>query len=95
MAGVGYGVPREVVVSLICDRNRCANEGVEVFIEMDELRKVTILCDRHLNTPVREAWELGEAAPLPTPHRRNRPGGAQDGFTGMSKKKFESQILDE
>jgi hypothetical protein len=62
---------------------------------MDGLRKVTILCDRHLNTLVRGAWELGEPAPLLAPQRRNRPGGAQDGFTGMNREKFESQIVDE
>jgi hypothetical protein len=83
-------------VSLICDRNRCGQEGTEVFIELAGLRKVTILCDRHqLNTAVRDAWEMGEAAPLPVPRRRNRPGGAQDGFTGMSPEKFEAQIVDE
>jgi hypothetical protein len=54
------------VTKLLCDKPKCANEGVKVSIDINGRTRVVILCDLH-RKPVEDVYQLGQVAPASRP----------------------------
>jgi hypothetical protein len=54
------------IVTLLCDKPKCGNEGIRVGIDIRGRNRVVILCDTH-RKPVEDLYQLGAVAPAARP----------------------------